>query len=65
MNSVYTAFDVSTSQSSQSIAGVDSDGGILRLDPLPLAFRVQDLECGDRLAEEESNTAQVGVARAV
>lgn len=65
MHSVYTALDVSTSQSSQGIAGVDSDCGILRLDPLPLAFRVQDLECGDRLAEEESYTAQVCVAGAV
>lgn len=51
-----------TSQSLQSVADVDRDGLVLRLDPLPLLLRVQDLQSSDGLAEEKRDTAQVGVA---
>lgn len=51
------------SQGLQSITDVDGNGLILRLDPLPLLLRVQDLKRSDRLTEQEGNAAQVGVSR--
>jgi hypothetical protein len=54
-----------TSQSLQSVADVDRDGLVLRLDPLPLLLRIQDLQSGDGLAEEKCDAAQVGMARRV
>jgi hypothetical protein len=51
-----------TSQSLQSVADVDRDGLVLRLDPLPLLLRIQDLQSGDGLAEEKCDAAQVGMA---
>ena len=50
------------SQSLQRVADVDRDGLVLRLDPLPLLLRVQDLQSSDRLAEEKRDAAQVSVA---
>jgi len=38
-----------TSQSLQRVADVDRDGLVLRLDPLPLLLRVQNLQSGDGL----------------
>lgn len=49
-------------QSLQRVADVDRDGLVLRLDPLPLLLRVQDLQSSDGLAEEKRDAAQVGVA---
>ena len=50
------------SQSLQRVADVDRDGLVLRLDPLPLLFRVQNLQSSNWLAEEKRDTAQVSVA---
>ena len=50
-----------TRQSLQSVADVDRDGLVLRLDPFPLLLRVQDLQSSDRLAEEKRDAAQVCV----
>ena len=49
-------------QSLQSVADVDRDGLVLRLDPLPLSLRVQNLQSSDGLAEEKRDASQVGVA---
>lgn len=51
-----------TSQCLQSVADIDRDGLVLRLDPLPLMLRVQDLQSSDGLAEEKRDAAQVSVA---
>jgi hypothetical protein len=52
--------DITTSQELQSIAGVDGQGGILRLNPLPLVrVRVANLERSDGLTEQESEGAEV------
>jgi hypothetical protein len=54
------ALDITTSQELQSIAGVDGQGGILRLNPLPLVrVRVANLERSDGLTEEESEGPEV------
>jgi hypothetical protein len=50
------------SQSLQRVADVDRDGLVLRLDPLPLLLRVQNLQSSNWLAEEKRDTAQVSVA---
>jgi len=50
------------SQSLQRIADVDCDGLVLRLDPLPLLLRVQDLQGGNRLAEQKCDTSKIGMA---
>ena len=53
------------SQSLQRVADVDRDGLVLRLDPLPLLLRIQNLQSSNGLAEEMRDTAQVGVTRRV
>ena len=53
------------SQSLQRVADVDRDGLVLRLDPLPLLLRIQNLQSSNGLAEEKRDTAQVGVTRRV
>ena len=58
-------FNVAARQCCQRIAGVDGDGSILRLDPFPVALGVEDLECGYRLAEEQSHATKIGVAGTV
>jgi hypothetical protein len=50
------------SQSLQSVANVDRDSLVLRLDPLPLLLRIQNLQSSNWLAEEKRDTAQVSVA---
>jgi hypothetical protein len=50
------------SQSLQSVANIDRDSLVLRLDPLPLLLRVQNLQSSDGLAEEKRNATQVSVA---
>jgi len=50
------------SQSLQRIADVDRDGIVLRLDPLPLLLRVQDLQSSNRLTEQKCDTSKIGVA---
>ena len=50
-----------SSQSLQRIADVDSDGLVLRLDPLPLLLRVQDLQSGNGLAEEKCDASKISV----
>ena len=49
------------SQSLQRVADVDRDGLVLRLDPLPLLLRVQDLQSGNRLAEEKFDASEISV----
>jgi hypothetical protein len=53
------------SQSLQRVADVDCDSLVLRLDPLPLLLRIQNLQSSNRLAEEKRDTAQVSVTRRV
>ena len=54
------ALDITTSQELQSIAGVDGQGGILRLNPLTLVrVRVANLEGSNGLTEEESEGPKI------
>lgn len=62
MHTVDARLDQSSSQSRERITGVDGDGAVLGLDPLPVALRVEDLQSGNRLAEQKRDGAQVGVA---
>lgn len=55
--------DVASRQETERIAGVDGQAPIERLGPLPVARRVVlDLESRDRLAEQQRDGAQVGMA---
>ena len=55
-----SALHVAAGQERESIAGVHGQGGVLRLDPLPLVVDwVPDLERGDGLTEEEGETPEV------
>lgn len=54
-NTVNAALYVSCSQCSQGVASIDCDGRILWLDPLPLTLVVQDLQCCNWLAEQQSH----------
>lgn len=60
-----TRLDKATSQSRQGITGIDRDGSILRTHPLPLAFGIEDLQCGYWLAEKKSDRSQVCVTGTV
>jgi hypothetical protein len=62
VNAVNRRLEEVARQSLQSVADVDRDGLVLRLDPLPLLLRVQNLQSSDGLAEEKRDAAQVGVA---
>jgi hypothetical protein len=62
VNTMNRRLEEVTSQSLQRVADVDRDGLVLRLDPLPLLLRVQNLQSSDGLAEEERDAAQVSVA---
>ena len=54
------ALHVAAGQERESIASVHGQGGVLRLDPLPLVVnRVPNLERGDRLTEEQGETPEV------
>lgn len=62
MNTMYRRLEEVARQSLQGVADVDRDGLVLRLDPLPLLLRVQNLQSSNRLAEEKRDAAQVSVA---
>ena len=61
VNTVNGRLEEVASQSLQGIADVDRDGLVLRLDPLPLLLRVQDLQSGNRLTEEKCDTSKISV----
>lgn len=61
MHTMDTRLNKATRQSRQGITGIDRDGPILRTHPLPLAFGIEDLQCGYWLAEKKSNRSQVCV----
>lgn len=65
MHTMDTRLDETTRQSSQGITGVNRDGPVLRTHPLPLALGVEDLQRGNRLAEEKSEGSQVCMAGAI
>lgn len=65
MYAVDARFDISACQSGQGITSIDSDGSILRLDPFPVVFGVEDLECSNGLTEEQSHASKVCVTGAV
>lgn len=65
MDAMDAGFDQPASERRQGVARVDGDGGVLRPDPFPLALRVENLERGNRLTEEERDRAEVSVARRV
>lgn len=52
-------------QSLQRIANIDRDRFVLRLDPFPLALRIQDLQRSNRLTEQKRNAPEISVARRV
>jgi hypothetical protein len=62
VNAVDRRLEEVARQSLQRVADVYRDGFVLRLDPLPLLLRVQDLQSSDWLTEQERDAAQVGVA---
>lgn len=51
VHSVNTGLDETACECSESVAGVDSNGTILRPHPFPLTFRVQDLKSSNGLPE--------------
>ena len=61
VDAVNGRFEEVPSQSLQRVADVDRDCLVLRLDPLPLLLRVQDLQSGNRLAEEKCDTSEISV----
>lgn len=65
VHAVHAALEVPARERAQGVADVHRDGGVLRLDPLPLVLRVQDLQGRDGLAEEQREGPEVGVARHV
>lgn len=65
MHSVDATLDVSSSQRSQSVTSVDGNSGVLRLDPSPLSLGTENLQSSDRLTEEQSDAAEIGVAGTV
>lgn len=57
------AADVASGEEIERVTGVDRNGAILRLDPLPLArLVVLDLEGGDGLTEQKRERSKVGMA---
>lgn len=62
---VHTRLEVVTSQSLESVADVDGNSLVLRLNPLPLVLRVQNLQSSDGLSEKKRDTAEISVARRV
>lgn len=62
MHPMNTRLDKPTRQSRQSITSINSDSPILRLDPFPLVLRVEDLQGGNRLTEQEGQRAKVCVS---
>lgn len=65
MHTMDTRLDETTRQSSQGITGIDRDSTILRTNPFPLAFGVENLQCGNWLAEEKRDGSQVCMTRAI
>lgn len=65
MHAMHARLDVPARQRRQRVARVDGDGRVLRLDPLPLAFRVENLQRTHRLSEQQRYAAQVRMAGAV
>lgn len=53
--------DQAAGESGKGVAGINSNGAVHRLHPLPLSLGVEDLEGGDGLAEEEGEGAEVSV----
>lgn len=62
MYAVHTRLEIVTSERLKGVANVDSDGLVLRLDPLPPLLRVQDLQSSNWLPEEQCDTAEVSVS---
>jgi hypothetical protein len=61
-HAVNGGFDITTSKVTESVAGVDSQTTVERLDPLPLARKVVfDLQSSDGLPEQKSDCAEIGV----
>lgn len=65
VHAVHAGLDQPARQRSQRVARVDRDGAVLRLDPLPLARRVLDLQRRYRLSEQQRHRAKVRVPRPV
>ena len=52
MHTMNTRLDQATRERRQRITGVDRNGSILGLHPLPVPLRIEDLQSRDRLTEE-------------
>lgn len=59
---MHTRLEIVTSERLKSVADVDGDSLILRLDPLPLLLRVQDLQSSDWLPEKQRDTSEISVS---
>lgn len=61
MNSMDATFEVATSERRQSITDVDRNSSILRLNPFPLLFGVQDLQGSNGLSEKQRDGSKICV----
>lgn len=56
-DTMHTTLHIPRRQRSQCITGINRNRRILRLNPLPLSLIVQDLQCRNRLSEQQRHRA--------